>query len=93
MIAAAAEELVLASAIIIAIGSITFGMIISYRRDIRDEPGTRIDGVLKLPPDAKTSRKEARRRTSRILWKQVTAERSRNACTSSSRASRTSLER
>jgi hypothetical protein len=79
VIAAAAEELVLASAIIIAIGSITFGMIIGYRRDMRDEPGTRIDGVLKLPTDAKTSRKEARRRTSRILWKQVTAERRRNA--------------
>jgi hypothetical protein len=79
VIAATAEELVLASAIIVAIGSITFGMIISYRRDIRDEPGTRIDGVLKLPTDTKTSRKEARRRTSRILWKQVTAERRRNA--------------
>jgi hypothetical protein len=79
VIAAAAEELVLASAIIIAIGLITFGMIISYRRESRDEPEITADGVLKLPTDRKTSKREARRRTARILWKQVTAERERNA--------------
>lgn len=79
MIAAAAEELVLASAIIIAIGLITSGMIISYRRESRDEPEITVDGVLKLPTDRKTSKTEARRRTARILSKQVAAERRRNA--------------
>jgi hypothetical protein len=79
VIAAAAEELVLASAIIIAIGLITFGMIISNRRESRNEPEITVDGVLKLPTDRKTSKTEARRRTARILWKQVTAERRRNA--------------
>jgi hypothetical protein len=79
MIAAAAEELVLASAIIVAIGLITFGMIISYRREGRDEPEMTVDGVLKLPTDRKTSKTEARRRTARILWKQVAAERRRSA--------------
>jgi hypothetical protein len=79
VIAAAAEELILASAIIIAIGLITSGMIISYRRESRDEPEITVDGVLKLPTDRKTSKTEARRRTARILWKQATAERKRNA--------------
>ena len=79
MIAAAAEELVLASAIIIAIGLIAFGMIISYRRESHDEPEIRVDSILKLPTETKPSRKEARRRTARILWKQVAAERRRNA--------------
>lgn len=79
MIAAAAAELVLASAIIFAIGLITFGMIISYPRESRDEPEISADGVLKLPPDRRTSKTETRRRTARTLWKQVTAERRRNA--------------
>ena len=79
MIAAAAAELVLASAIIFAIGLIAFGMIISYRRESRDEPEISVDGVLKLPPDRRTSKTETRRRTARTLWKQVTAERKRNA--------------
>jgi hypothetical protein len=79
VIAAAAAELVLAAAIVIAIGLIAFGMIISYRRESHDEPETTVDGVLKLPADRKTSKSEARRRTARILWKQVTAERRRNA--------------
>ena len=79
MIAAAAAELILASAIIFAIGLITFGMIISYRRESRDETEISVDGVLKLPPDRRTSKTETRRRTARTLWKQVTAERKRNA--------------
>lgn len=79
VIAAAAERgLVLASAII-AIGLITFGMIISYRQESRDEPEIRVDGVLKVPTDGKTLKKEARGRTARILSKQVAAERRRNA--------------
>jgi hypothetical protein len=79
VIAAAAAELVLASAIIFAIGLIAFGMIISYRGESRDEPERSVDGVLKLPPDRRTSKAETRRRTARTLWKQVTAERKRNA--------------
>lgn len=79
VIAAAGEELIFASAIIFAIGLITFGVIISYRREGRDEPEITVDGVLKLPTDRKTSKMEARRRTARTLWKQVTAERRRNA--------------
>ena len=39
VIAAAGEELIFASAIIFAIGLITFGVIISNRREGRDEPG------------------------------------------------------
>jgi hypothetical protein len=78
VVAAAAEELVLASAII-AIGLITFGMIISYRQESRDELEISVDGVLKVPTDRKTSKKDARRRTARNLWKQVAAERTRNA--------------
>jgi hypothetical protein len=78
VIAAAAEELILASAII-AIGLITFGMIISYRQESRDEPELSVNGVLKVPTDRKTLKKEGRRRTARNLWKQVAAERTRNA--------------
>jgi hypothetical protein len=78
VVAAAAEELVLASATI-AIGLITFGMIISYRQESRDELEISVDGVLKVPTDRKTSKKDARRRTARNLWKQVAAERTRNA--------------
>jgi hypothetical protein len=77
VIAAAAEELVIASAII-AIGLITFGMIISYRHESRDEPEMSVDGVLKVPTERKPLKREARRRTARILWKQVAAERKRN---------------
>jgi hypothetical protein len=73
VVAAAAEELVLASAII-AIGLITFGMIISYRQESRDELEISVDGVLKVPTDRKTLKKEARRRTARTLWKQVAAD-------------------
>lgn len=79
MIAVAPGELVFASAIIIAIGLITFGMIISYRRESREEPEITVDGTMRVPTDRKTSKTEARRRTSRILWKQVTVERRRNA--------------
>ena len=84
MVAAVAEELVLASAII-AIGLITFGMIISYRQESRDELEISdeleigVDGVLKVSTDRKTSKKDARRRTARNLWKQLAAERTRNA--------------
>ena len=78
VIAAGAEELVIPSAII-AIGLITFGMIISYRQESRDEPEISVDDVLKVPTDRKNLKKEARRRTARILWKQVAAERRRNA--------------
>ena len=87
VIAAATGELVLASAIIFAIGLIAFGMIISYRKESRDEPDTGVDGVLRIPTDRKTSKKEARRRTARILWKQVDAERRMNADLASALAS------
>jgi hypothetical protein len=73
-----AEELVIPSAII-AVGLITFGLIIGYRQESRDEPEASVNGVLKVPPDRKTSKKEARRRTARILGKQVADERRRNA--------------
>jgi hypothetical protein len=78
VIAAGAQDLVIPSAII-AVGLITAGMIISYRQESRDEPEIRADGVLKVPTDGKTLKKEARRRTARILWKQVAAEQKRNA--------------
>jgi hypothetical protein len=78
MTAAGGDGLILASAII-AIGLITFGMIVGYRQESRDDPETGGDGFRTVQPGSKVLRKEARRRTARILWKQVAAERRRNA--------------
>lgn len=77
MNAPSGEELVFVSAIIFAIGLITFGMIISYRKENRDEPEIGVNGVRIIPTGTKASKKEARRRAD--LLTQVAAERRRSA--------------